>query len=510
MMQMNRGRSASSIVFQYLLMLLIVSVSIEAKVSVEVADTFYKNERLIISIVATGEKIEYPEILEIDGNVVENAGTQQQTTIINGKREQRIVKMYAVRSAADIHIPAFTLMIDNQKYTTKPKTVQMLKVEKTQSDLYDLTITTDKKELYVGESLLFTLQFKYKKGLDIVGLDFAKPTFENFWLKELAPKKAKQSNSEYIEQEIQYLLFPQKAGKVFIDPLKIGVSTVKQGYGGGFYFSKPTVTTPVYSNSLLLDIKPLPDNVTLIGDFKINATVDTKSLRQGEAVSYKLFIEGRGNIDDLEEIALEIDNTTIYDNPAEKKYDIVNALYGGSYEKTYSIVAQENFTIPPVRLGYFDKQSQTVQTIQTKSFDIEVQGTAPQKKELEVADPAALSTTPALQNQVGIEKQKSSFEERAFFFLLGVLFAFMFIGGYLFIKKGRKSKKESTLIQTVKKASSSEELFKILCIYIGKDAQLDEVIYTLESFSQKNLKAYKKDLLVLLEKLEKKERLSNL
>ena len=203
-----------------LLVLVFLPFILNAKVVLQAPDTFYKNDVVNFKIVASGIDINIPDITNIDGNVVSNSGTSRHTTIINGSRSYKFVQGYALVGTKDIHIPSFEIMIDNKIEKTKAKTIKMLNVEKTKSDLYNLSIEVDKKNVYVGEAIEFTLKFKYKKDLEIVSLDFTKPKFENFWVKELKPKDAQNNYTAYVEQEIKYLLFPQNAGKIEVEPLK--------------------------------------------------------------------------------------------------------------------------------------------------------------------------------------------------------------------------------------------------------------------------------------------------
>lgn len=493
MMKNNLGKIIFCIFLPYFL---------NAQVLLQAPDSFYENETIEFTIIAQGSNIQMPEIKYVDGFVVQDAGTSQQTTIVNGARTYQIVKKYMLIANKDITIPAFTIVVDNQSLKTNTKTIKMKKVEKTQSNLYDLTISTNKSEAYVGEAIEFTLNFKYKKDLEVTGLDFKQPSFENFWIKELPTQKKQESTSAYNEQELKYLLFPQKHGDATLGALKIGISIVKKGYGRSFYLSTPTQTTTVYSNKLNVKVKPLPNNITLIGDFTIKSTVDKTILNQGEAVSYKLFIEGRGNIDDLDEIKLNIVDSTIYDNPAKKEYNLQNNLYGGTYEKTYSIVAQSDFTIPSMKLQYFDKKTQSIKTIQTKSYDIKVKGTPKVQKKLEVQTQIAQEKN--TQN-VTYETVKLTREEKIVYFLIGLMSGIILILILLFFKNRIKKVEEKPLIKVIKSLKTSQELFKVLFVYINIDEELDKIIFKLENISDEEYKKEKKTIIKIVENILKKD-----
>jgi len=489
-----------------ILLLCMTPYLLSAAVLLNAPDTFYKNEVVVFKIIAIGKDIKIPEIPEINGIPVQNTGTSQQTTIVNGDTSYQLVKSYAMVSNEDIEIPSFKINIDNKIEQTQKKLVKMIEVKKTKSDLYDLTISINKKSVYVGELVEFILKFKYKKDLEIVSLDYTKPTFKGFWVKELQEQKkpARDLNDEYIEQEVKYILFPQQAGDIELDPLKIGVTTLKQENGRSYFLSSPTETKAIYSNKLQLKVNELPENVNLVGDFKIFSSVNKDTVKQGEAVSYKLNIEGRGNFDDLDEIKLNIPGVTIYDNPSKKDFNMENGLYGGKYTKSYSVVGQNDFTIPSIELKYFNKESKTIKIIKTKSYKIKVDGAVRKDAKLEVAKTVEEGSSNLL-NQNDPKIINTSIEEKIFYFILGFLFAIVLVLINYFMKKQKQTKVETPLLKLVKKAKTKEELFKFLVVYINIDEELDKIIYKLETLPENEYKKEQKNVILLLDKLETKD-----
>ena len=497
MMKNNLGKTI------YFLLVFIPYI-LNAQVLLKAPESFYKNDMVQFTIIAQGSDVSIPDIKNVDGNVVQNGGTSQQTTIVNGKRTYQIAKKYLLRATKDINIPSFKIVVDNVTHNTVPKTIKMLKVEKTKSDLYDLAISIDKDDVYVGEAVEFTLKFKYKKDLQISGLDFQKPSFDGFWVKELKVNKNTKNSSEYKEQELKYLLFPQNSGNIELGPLKIGVNTLKDGFNSRFYFSAPTVTTAVYSNKLSLKVKALPSDINLIGNFEIYSTVDKITVSQGEAVSYKLYIKGRGNIDDLDEVNLDILDATIYDNPSKKEYNLENNVYGGTYTKTYSIVGKNDFVIPSIKLQYFDKKSQTIKTITTQEHPIKVQGTPKVESKLEIEKPAVIETR-INTIPTNINSKSSSNLEKFMFFFIGLISGIILIFGILFLKKKMKKQEEIPLLKMAKSSKTAQELFKILVIYINIDKQLDKIIFNLENLSEDEYKKQKKNIIKSLNELIQKD-----
>ena len=295
---------------------------------------------------------------------------------------------------------------------------------------------------------------------------------------------------------------PKKSGKIVIDPLKIGIVQVDSRYPsyGGFFRSANTKTVPVYSNKLELNVKPLPGGVKLIGDFNIDAKVDKSEIDTGESVSYKIIISGRGNLDDIDEIKLNIPNGVVYDNPAKKEYNLINGVYGGKYEKTYSLTAAEDFTIPSVSLSYFDKKTNSVKKVSTKPYHIKVKGAKKvSKPKLQTVEDLKGGDTP-VKEKIVTKVVKTSDNQKFVFYLFGLFCGIMVSLAVYFIKTKKSGQKSEIPIEkSIKRVKNKEELLKLMVIYINIDEELDKIIFALDNnCSDEEFKGYKKDMISLI------------
>ncbi|MEA1914800.1 MAG: BatD family protein, partial [Campylobacterota bacterium] len=335
--------------------LIIFATFMLANVQLHVDDEFIAGDAVTFSIKAQGEDIEFPPISTIENFDVHKNGSSNNITIINGKRSEHRVQSYKFFPNKSVLIPAFKIMIDGQEVFTKEHNITQKKIQKTKSNKFDLKIEVNKSKAFVGEDVKLVLRFKYAKNANILDLGFNNPVFENFWSKQYGKPKKYQKNG-FIVQELTYLLFPQKKGLLKINPVKIDMilSDPKDPYS----FLGQGINKRLYSNDLQLEVDALPDDVALIGKFKLKSKVNKRTLKSGEATAYSITVEGRGNIDDLDDVKLDIPNVTIYENKAEQKYNVdTNGNYGGVYTKSFSIVAQDDFVIPSIEISYLDKKS---------------------------------------------------------------------------------------------------------------------------------------------------------
>jgi len=484
-----------------LFFILFIPLMVYAKVKLEVDKSYFQGDVVEFKIIATGENIVIPNIKKIETYIVRSAGTSTQTNIFNGNKTTTQIKTYLFSPKGTTVIPEFAIQVDGKVYKTQPVKLTMKKVEKTNSKLYSFDLSVDKKELYVGEALELQIKFKYKKDLNILNLEFERPDFSGFWVKKVN-SQTPDNDPLYFHQTLTHILFPQKKGKIDIGPFKINVVLSKNNYSNNFFFTGATKNIPVYSNTISLNVKPLPDGVNLIGKFDIEAFIDKQEIEAGEAISYRIKIKGEGNIDDIKELKPKISNATIYDNPAKKEYKVTNGVYGGEYEKVFSIVASKSFTIPPITLKYFDKTTNSIKTLQTKSFHIKVKE---QVKNQEISLQTAPENIEKIQTVVqDTRKNKPNEILYGLFFILGIVVA---LGGVVLYKffnlKTKKEKEDTPLSVQVKKTNNPDELLKVIVNYINIDKDLDKIIYKLENNnSLQEFKKLKKEVIKIVKNIK--------
>ncbi|NQY21364.1 MAG: BatD family protein, partial [Campylobacteraceae bacterium] len=358
--------------FKFVLLIILFTTSMYSSVVLKSQASFTPNEAFLFSYEVSGSNVKFPNIERIASYEVFSRGSSSKFYYVNGKSSRQIIKQYMIYPKADFVIPSFIFELNGEEVKSEKKLIKKLKISKSKYKNFDLTMTTKKQNIYVGEEVLLKIQFKYKKDLQLIDLSLEKPDFSNFWFKQLDKKNTQYEENNYIVQDIYFIVFAQKEGSLIIPPIKVNLQ-VLDPYSNSFSFiSNAGKNIKIYSNDLKFNVKALPDNISLYGDFKINSSISKSEIKEGEALSYKINIRAYGNIDDLEDIKLDIKNTTIYENKAEIKNLIKDSLYYGSYSKSFSIIADEDFIIPSYILKYFDKNTKTIKTIKTKEYKIKV------------------------------------------------------------------------------------------------------------------------------------------
>jgi len=467
-------------------------LSLLANVNLYLNEKIILGEPLVFTIEISGEKVKFPDLSLIDGNVVQEISSSISTNIINGTVSKVIKKSYSLIPTKDFIFPSLEFEIDGKKFKTKEKNIVVEKVSKTKSDIFDLSINVDKNEFYVGENFILKILFKHKKDAKIVGLSLNKPTFDGFWYKQIDDTKKYEEN-DFNVIELKFLLTPLKDGILTINPILLQAQIIDESFKS--YFST-TKDINIYSNELNLKIKKLPQDIKLVGDFEIESTIDKEKIKAGEAVSYKLKITGTGNFDDILDIKLPLSDVTIYENKPEIKTYILNDKYEGTYEKVFSIVSNKSFIIPSITFEYFDKNEEKVVTKTTKTYEIKVEEKEVKESFLEKADKNVET------KEVVKIVEKSSLEDKILYFVLGIVFSLLIVSLYFYVITSKRKNKDEIypLLKRVKESKSKKELIKILAIYLKIDSRLDELIFRLEK--EEDFKILKKEIINILKELK--------
>jgi len=467
-----------------LLFFILLALPLSASVKTVSAEYFMEGEALQFQIIAKGFDITVPEISLIEGYPVEMLRTSQEAVLINSRKANKLTKTYQLFPKKDFTIPPFKLLIDGGVKTTQAHDVVLKKISKTLSEDFDLQMSLEKKAVYLGEELTLKVTFTYK---DVEDYTILPPEFSEISVQELNSKEWKKEDGRWVE-ELTYSLKPHKEGNLILAPLKARLEVLKEGYKNLNNKSRYTQKISVYSNALNLEVKPLAEDLSLVGEYSLTASVNKQKVNMGEAVILTLMIEGEGNLDNLDALTLQIPDATIYTK--ESKKDDEKRLH----TKTFELICEHNFTIPAFTLPYFHTKTRTPKILRTHAFDINVINglRLPQEKG---------SDDKEIQNKT--EKETISMSEKLLFFLIGSLSTLVLIAAYTIWKKRTQTVRHPSWFKAIQESTSQDSLFKKMVPHLGKDKTLDRLIYRLEGENVSDFKKLKKEIILRAKKLSK-------
>ncbi len=462
--------------------------------------TIYKGDYAKFTIRASGNNIDFPTIKEIEGFSVHPNGTSSSINIINGNVTKTYAKSYVFKPDKEVTIPSFNVTIDGKIYTTKPKKITILEPQAaTNGDPYILELKVNKSNLKVGQSTQLKILYKQRFDAKADKINISEPKIDNFWVKKLRDQKQYQEGN-YIVTEYDYLIFAQKPGKFHIKPIIANIGKFVQRSISDNFFNDPFFNSmfselkwkKVYSNDLAIQVEPLPNGLELFGDFTISATVDKKSVYANKPVNLTIKVEGVGNIDDVQKFDLNIENAVVYADKPKIESFLKNGEYGGIFSQKIAIIADRNYTIPPIKLQFFSKKENRIKTVKTEPISIAVIGgsttTTPTTAKVETANGVQESTKTepkVITKKVEVEKNPAL---KYILFIAGLLLGASAVILYNRFKNRGKRKKENDIIKRIKNTKDNKKLFDILLPYANDNEVIAQTLKALEENIYKGAK----------------------
>lgn len=303
--------------------------------------------------------------------------------VANGKR--------ITSNAIKIHVVGNYQNKSNSTSPNRGNTQQAAGTRISNSDLF-IKVTANKKKVYEQEPVLLT--YKVYTLVDLTQLEGKMPDLKGFYSQEVKLPQQKSFKIETINGRpyrtvtgSQYVMFPQKTGKLDIPSLTFNGVVVLSNRsvdpfeaffngGSGYIEVKQKITAP----GVTIDVEPLPtrpaDFSGGVGSFTINGQLNKNTTKANEPVSIKVTIKGVGNLKLIKAPSVQFpkdfdkfdpkitDNTKLTTNGIE-----------GSYIYDYLAIPRHpgKYEIPPIELTYFDTLEKGYKTIRTKSFVLNVE-----------------------------------------------------------------------------------------------------------------------------------------
>ena len=369
-----------------------------------------------VSFTANGNmgNFKAPAFTDFDVYSGPNQSTNMQ--IINGNMSQSVSLSYmiAARKEGKLTIGPASATINGNKSETNPITIEVGKGNPQQQgsggnnqgqaqqggvsneDLFVRSYLS-KKQCYLGEQIVITQKVYCRANLRGFQ-NFNPPEYNGFWSKDEERKGQIQLNVENLDgvnynvaEFSKTYLFPQRAGKLTIDPIEIDCivrqqtrgqqSIFDQFFGGG----AQDVAVKIKSKPVSVDVLALPEsnkpqNYTgAVGNFTFKALLNHDKVKANESINLKLSISGKGNISLLSTPKINFpEGFETYD---PKVNETINTVGGISGTKTYEYLViprkQGEFVLKDITFSYFDVEKKQYVSVPSPELKITVEAPDP-------------------------------------------------------------------------------------------------------------------------------------
>ncbi len=343
------------------------------------------------------------------------SGPNQSTSIqiINGVQSASLSYNYIIQAKriGTFSIGAASIEYNGEAFKTKPIEITIVKgSSKPKRQQQDAGISdeeiaknlfiraiVDRRKVYLGEQV--TVTYKLYTRLNIAAqMSISKlPQYHGFWAEELETSSNITFATEVIDGK-QYrvgvlkkaALFPTQTGKLEITPfeLTVPIQLRRNRNRNNFFddfFNAPfgfnqTVEYNATSNKITINVLSLPiegkpDSFHgAVGDFSLNVDVDKTTAKTNEAVTLKVILSGKGNLELLEMPELNLPSGFEKYEPKTSENINKRNIISGSKAAEYLMIPRVVGTrvIPPVEFSYFNPTKKKYVTLRSKSFKLNI------------------------------------------------------------------------------------------------------------------------------------------
>ncbi len=236
-------------------------------------------------------------------------------------------------------------------------------------------------KLYVSNNVSITRSWR----------EIDSPKYADFWSQNIDNKgKSKIYQGTYEGKPYRYvilrraILYPQKTGELFIEPLTLDVPIDVQGNTRDIFGRRrmTRVNRTISAGKRTINVKPLPlkgrpDNFSgAVGDFKFNVSTNKTTLNANESLELITKVSGNGNLKlfDLPTITLP-SSLEVYEPVRNDNIKTDSKGMRGFISQTYTVIPQYkgNYPIRPITFSYSDIKSNSYKTISSEEIIINVE-----------------------------------------------------------------------------------------------------------------------------------------
>lgn len=217
--------------------------------------------------------------------------------------------------------------------------------------------------------------------------NYQEPDFNDLVVKSVSEKvndHEKQvliNGNTFISREIaRYILFPQKAGEITIQPFAVDVLI------SGYYAAE---THLLSTDPISLRVKNLPGGKPknfsgAVGNYTMNASLSKNEVKANQSINLEVEIIGSGNLSTLKMPTVNVPKEIeVYAPKKREAFEARPTGLKGKLVENQILVPQYggDYKIGPIEFNFFNPESEKYVNLETKPFILKVDGPKPPKKD---------------------------------------------------------------------------------------------------------------------------------
>ena len=242
-----------------------------------------------------------------------------------------------------------------------------------------LRTVVEPTEVYIGQQVNLTVYLYTRIRLAPQSVVPSKPSMDGFWVHEdpitsLQFQTVLVKGQQYRAYPIQRsAAFPQRSGE-----LTIGAPKITFDAGSGSLFDAPQrierVGVPV-----TVRVKPLPEPMpsnAVVGNYGIEARLDRRAVKTGDAVTLSVDAGGVGNVQDLRIELPPVPGVRTLQPAIRDQQRLANGQLSGTRSWEWILIAESpgEHSVPPIELHFFDPNTESYQSASTAALSFTATG----------------------------------------------------------------------------------------------------------------------------------------
>lgn len=324
---------------------------------------------------------------------------------INGKRSYSKSYSYFLSPTAQgtFSIGQATIEINGETFKTSPVSVFVTKavevpkdgnnVDYLASENVHLVAEVSKANPYINEAITVTYKLYVSHDVSITSSwrEVETPKYADFWSQNIDNSgNFKIYEGKYQGEDYRFvilrttLLYPQKTGKLDIEPLTLDVPIDVPGSSRDLFGRRlmSRVNKTISAGKRTIDVKPLPlegkpDNfLGAVGDFSLGVATNKKKLNASEALELSVKVTGSGNLKLTEIPTIKLPSSLeVYEPEHKENVRTDRSGMRGDIQDVYTVVPQfkGKYPIRPITFSYFDPKTEQYKTLSSEEIVIEVE-----------------------------------------------------------------------------------------------------------------------------------------
>lgn len=360
------------------------------------------NERLRVEFVMNqdGDNFSPPEFKGF--RVLMGPMQSSSYSFINGVRSFSRTYSYSLAPTArgKFKIGQASIEINGKIYKSQVKQIEVtaavdkpsdqMTVDDVADESLHLVAEVSKSNPYLNEAVSVVYKLYVAPTINVSNYtSIDNPKYNNFWSQDIPVTTRDVKNGTFKGKPYRYVvlkrvvLYPQKSGKLEIEPLSLEVAvdvpTNRRDFFGRKLYSQTNKT--VAAGRRIINVKPLPEQGKpanfsgAVGNFDFKVTPSKTSLNASESLQAKVEVSGKGNLKlfQLPEPNLP-SSLEVYDPEFDEKIRTNLSGSTGKVSNSYTIVPEfrGKYPIPPIIFSFFNPKTEKYESLSSEEIIINV------------------------------------------------------------------------------------------------------------------------------------------